>query len=373
VSTYSWDDLQALSTARQFPADLADLGVGAAVDRVGPMQTQTARSAFIGLGARRPGLTLDRITDAYERGEIVRGSTIRGTVHTSTPSQHRLLQAATAVGLRALQRRTLGLDDDLLDRLWPMLEADAADEWRPATELVEALQRAVAGLDPAGEPRSWDQVGRSLAHGHGGLVRRPSRGGWDRQVTPLYRSADVVVDRGPVPDDPLAELVRGHLRSHGPASRYDLAWWAGVGVTVVDPVLARLGDELTARPGPDGRTYHDLASGTPDGTAFRGVRLLPEFDAVLCAYDPKARRRFVDDEIDQVLWNQANGLVLPPLLVDGRIGGFWRSTGSARRRPLAVTLLGRTRRPRQAELTDAVAALAASLDLVVTDVTLERA
>jgi len=41
-------------------------------------------SAFLGLAARSAGITHAEVTDAYDRGELVRGSTVRGTVHTST-------------------------------------------------------------------------------------------------------------------------------------------------------------------------------------------------------------------------------------------------------------------------------------------------
>ena len=46
--------------------------------------------------------------------------------------------------------------------------------------------------------------------------------------------------------------------------------------------------------------------------------------------------------------------MLPPLLVDGRITGYWRATGSARRRPLEVVWFAGTRRPRKAELEEPV-------------------
>jgi hypothetical protein len=64
--------------------------------------------------------------------------------------------------------------------------------------------------------------------------------------------------------------------------------------------------------------------------------------------------------------------VLPPLLVDGRITGYWRAAGSARTRPLEVTWFARTRRPRKAELEEPVAALEAALGITITTLTLTR-
>ena len=65
-------------------------------------------------------------------------------------------------------------------------------------------------------------------------------------------------------------------------------------------------------------------------------------------------------------------MVLPPLLVDGRITGYWRATGSAKRRPLEVVWFAGTRKPRVAELEAPVAALEAALGISVTGVTLTR-
>ena len=65
-------------------------------------------------------------------------------------------------------------------------------------------------------------------------------------------------------------------------------------------------------------------------------------------------------------------MVLPPLLVDGRITGYWRATGSARRRPLEVVWFAGTRRPHKAELDAPVAALETGLGITVTDVTVSR-
>ena len=46
------DDLAALTTARQFPDVVSD--VAGLVSQTGPVQSQTARSPFIGLAARAP-------------------------------------------------------------------------------------------------------------------------------------------------------------------------------------------------------------------------------------------------------------------------------------------------------------------------------
>ncbi|MCW2834253.1 MAG: Winged helix DNA-binding protein [Nocardioides sp.] len=92
----------------------------------------------------------------------------------------------------------------------------------------------------------------------------------------------------------------------------------------------------------------------------------------MCGYDPSGRDRFAEPEHLRRLWNQSNGMVLPPLLVDGRITGYWRAAGSAKRCPLEVVWFAGTREPRADELDAPVAGLEAALDITITAVTLSR-
>ncbi|GAB3658257.1 hypothetical protein GCM10027596_14390 [Nocardioides korecus] len=372
MGSVTWTELGALTLARQFPGDAGD-DVAGTVRRTGPVQSQTARSPFLALAARRPGVTREEVAAAYDDLAIVRGTVVRGTVHTAVPEQHVLLEAATRVGQRRLWERTLGLRHADVEELWDALEAFAREQWRTPPELHAHL---LTWLGEHGEdtssPRLTSTLARNLAFGHGGLVRRPRAGGWEGQGAAEYRTASALLgDRSRRLADPhvLDDLVRTHLAAHGPASRHDLAWWAGLTLTVVDQVLARLG--LAGVVGPDGRTYVDLP-GPPAPVDLPGVRLLPEFDALMCAYQRSGRQRFLLPQHHDLLWSGANGLVAPPLLVDGRITGSWRAAGSARRRPLEVTSYAGTRAPRRTELEQPVAALEAALGITVTQVSLVR-
>jgi hypothetical protein len=356
---YALEDLMSASLGRQFPDGIDD--VATLVTATGPVQSQTARSPFIGLAARRPGTTHAEVTAAYEAARIVRGSTIRGTVHTSTPAQFAALGAATRVGQRTLWQRLLKLEHGTLEDLWASTE-ECASEWRTPAELQQHLHDWL--LEHEGRDLLDGQpIGRYLAFGHGGLVRRPATGSWSGQGAPVYRTLPPAVPAGPV------DAVALHVRCHGPVSRHDIAWWSGLGLRVVDSALEELG--LVGAPGPDGRSYVDL----PDAPAARdlpGVRFVAEFDALMCGYDPSARDRFAQPGHLRRLWNLNNGRVLAPLLVDGRIAGYWRAPGSAKRRPLEVVWFAGTRKPRRAELEAPVAALEAALDITIASVALTR-
>ncbi len=359
--TLTWEDLAGASLARQFPDDPGD--VAAAVHLVGDLQTQTARSAFIGLGARFPGTTHEAISRAYADGAIVRGSTIRGTVHTASPASFTVLAEATRVGQHHRWARMLRITDDQIADLWASIE-DHAREWRTPEELRDHLADWLGTHAPESAEAVATTPGRYLAFAHGGLVRRPASGDrWEGQGKPLYGTFERTGAAT------LTDVVRLHLSAHGPSSRQDVAWWAGIPLGAVEVGLAGL--EVVETEGPDGRAYLDLPDAPPPRD-LPGVRLLPEFDALLCGYDSKARDRFVTPEHNRVLWNDSNGMLLPPLLVDGRITGYWRAAGSARRRPLEVAWFAGTRRPRKAELDEPVAALEAALGITVTEVSLSR-
>src|SRR6478735_5529435 len=121
---HTWEDLAGRALARQFP-DVPGrdvVSVARALHLIGPIQAQTARSPFLALAARMPGVILATISAAYDAHRIVRGSNIRGTVHTSTPEDSPLLEVATRLGLRAVWQRTLKLDRTSLEDVWAGIE-----------------------------------------------------------------------------------------------------------------------------------------------------------------------------------------------------------------------------------------------------------
>ena len=167
-------------------------------------------------------------------------------------------------------------------------------------------------------------------------------------------------------------LVRRHITSYGPSSRRTSPGGPGSVCASWTRVWSAWRDEdLTETTGPDGRAYHDLAD-PPPPIELAGARLLPEFDALLCGYDPKARERFVAPEHYRRLWFQANGMLLAPLLLDGRLSGYWRVPGSGSSRPCEVSYFAGTRRPTKSELAEPVAALEAAYGIKVTKVSITR-
>ena len=94
---------------------------------------------------------------------------------------------------------------------------------------------------------------------------------------------------------------------------------------------------------------------------------------MLCGYDPKARDRFVDPADHERLWHKNNGYMLAPVLVDGRIGGYWRIEGSGRGEDAGGVVVRRLAQAAQGRADEPASALSTALDVRLGSVTVTRA
>ena len=138
----------------------------------------------------------------------------------------------------------------------------------------------------------------------------------------------------PAVDDPAAELTRRFLHAYGPATRTDLAGWAGIAPDHARALLARIEDEVE-EVGFGGRRALILAADRDrlaDPPAAAGVRLLPPYDPYL---DQRDRDTLLPDRelrarVRRSLGNP--GVVL----VDGDLAGIWRPAKKGKRLELTV-------------------------------------
>jgi winged helix DNA-binding protein len=295
--------------ARQLLLERAELPIPRAVERVGGLQTQDARSGYIGLWSRLAGFERDDLTRALERRSVVQATVMRITIHTVSARDYPLFTE----GIRAHRRKSWTqahakrVDAKKVPAVARRVESllEEGPRWR--RQLVEEL-----GLDSP----TWNGVGLWAD-----LVRAPPSGTWERPRGDLYATAKSWL--GPseaTEEDGLEHLVRRYLGAFGPAALKHAANWAGVPPRALAPTvegmrLRRFQDEA-------GVELLDLPRAPlPDPETPAPPRFLPTWDATLLAH---ARRTQILPERHRAkIFNTKTPHSLQTFLVDGQAAGIW--------------------------------------------------
>jgi hypothetical protein len=294
--------------------------VAGVVEWFGAMQAQDMASGLWSLGVRLPSFTLGDVNAALERGEAIRTWPMRGTVHLVPPADaHWMLDL---MGVRALagaakRRETIGLSEKNADRGVEVLAAALAGGKRMTrAECLAALTGA--GVDVGGQ------------QGYHLLWYASQRG--VTCITPHVgkeQTFGLLDDWAPKPNRPdraeaLGIIALRYFRSHGPATRADLARWTGLTMADAKTGVAAAGDRL--------------ATVTVDGTEMivdpvlveAGIghvddwAALPGFDEYMLGY--KDRAMMLDDEHKDAIIPGGNGIFQSTIVRAGRVVGTWKRT-----------------------------------------------
>lgn len=281
-----------------------------ALEQVGGLQMQYAPSGYVGLWSRVAGLRRDDLTHALERREVVQATLLRSTIHLVSAADYWPMVLAVRQARRAAIRRTT-------PRLKQAEVERAADRLREALSGGAVLRRAE--VDAVIGPGLLAPVGVELD-----LVRAPPSGTWERRRADLF--ADARSWLGPPPEgltpaDGVVLLVRRYLAAFGPATRAEVADWAGLGVADVEAALPSL--EVTRARADDGAELLDLPGAPrPDPDTPVPVRLLPTWDATLLVH--RRRTQILPDRHRPTVFTTRNPHSLAPVLVDGAVAATWR-------------------------------------------------
>jgi len=309
--------------ARQLLLERSQLSLTRALERVGGLQSQYAPSPYIALWSRLRDFHRGALTRALERRRAVQASLMRTTIHTVSAQDFWLFAAGLRRGRREWWLRVHGRQAEGLD-----MEAVAG---RLRRHLAGGPLRAVelAGFLRADgfPPVAWSGAGLWLD-----MVRVPPSGTWDQRRADLYGAADDWLGPSAVPEvEGQRHLVVRYLGGFGPASLNDIARWAGVPPTMLQPVIEPL----------DLRRFHDEQGGElldlpraplPDARTPAPVRFLPTWDATLLVH---ARRgQILPERYRTLVFNTMTPHSVPTFLVDGMVAGSWRySDGRVRIEP----------------------------------------
>lgn len=294
---------------------------------MGAVQAQDFLYSLWGVGLRMVNATEAAIEQAIADRTILRTWPMRGTVH-FVPSEdaawmlkllaHRVINSYQSV------RRKAGLDEQILAKSRNILAKALEGKQLTRKEMYNILEEAGIAANKK------TPVGTAGLHITGVLALEglicfgPRRG---KQPTFVLLDEWVPNPRKLAGEEALAELAGRYFRSHGPATEYDLSWWAGI--TVSD---ARLAVELTKpqleQETLNDQTYYWFAPSTPiPQEPPDDVYLLPFLDEYTVGYQDRNRMMLVDaGHVEAVNTRTQFGVLAPVILLGGQVIGVWKRT-----------------------------------------------
>jgi hypothetical protein len=270
------------------------------------------------LAARTRGApALSDVDAAFDRGELVRSWTMRGTIHIIPPRDLGWVLSVTGerqLRAAAARHRGLGLDAEAFARA----EAATIAALRGGNRLSRAeyfdVLRGV-GIEPR-DQRGVHVIYALAVRGilcQGPVVARP--GGPTREQYLVL--ADEWITERAAPVDPLAELFARYIDGHGPAGAADFAWWAGLPLGMARQAAEASRDRLV-------EVEADLfvAPVRPRRSASAAdVVALPPFEEYFLSYSDRTAAcapEFLSD-----VGPGLNGIVRPIILAHGAVAGVW--------------------------------------------------
>lgn len=292
---------------------------------------------------------LSDVDAAFERGDLVRSWTQRGTVHIIDPRDLEWMLSVTSARQdrqAAGVHRALDVDDGPVARG----ERAARAALRGGNRLTRTEFAAVlggAGVDTSGMRGNLilTALCRRAVCLLGPVV--PREGAPTREQ--YLVAVDEWVTDAAAPADPLAELLVRYLRGHGPAGLADFRWWAGLPLGLARTAREGAGDRVVELE--EGLYVVAEAEAHTDGerarpAAVRGaaaaepevapVLALPPFDEYYLSYAD--RTAICTPEQARMIGPSANGAV-KPVLVDaaGVVVGTWKHSTAVGKHHLAPT------------------------------------
>ncbi|MGO4583926.1 winged helix DNA-binding domain-containing protein [Arthrobacter sp. 2RAF6] len=303
------------------------------VSRMGAMQAQDLASAFWAVGQRVPGSGLSKVLEALENGTVVRSWPMRGTLHLVPPQDLRwILTITTERSMRsvAARHRELGIDEaDIATCRDLALERVAGSPGATREELFKIFESAgQVTTAQRGIHLLWVLCQNAW------LVQGPPAGTAGKALgQQLFVAFDEWIPESKrlSREEGVAEFLLRYIRSHGPATLLDFAWWTQIPKAEVraahEAIRSQL-VELVFR----GTSYWlspETAVLLDDGVpGSRTVLALPGFDEFLLGYTD--RSVVLPPEHFQKVVPGGNGVFKRMIVSGGEVVGTWSRNGTGR-------------------------------------------
>lgn len=264
--------------------------------------------------------TIRDVDAAFDRGEVVRSWTMRGTIH-AVPARD-LAWVLSVTGERqahqaAAVHRREGVDDEEIARAERAVRAALSGRNRlPRRELFDVLE--AAGVSTGGQRGYHLLVALSL---RGVLCQGPvvPRSGGPTREQYFVLVEDWVTDAA-APADPLEEYFTRYVASHGPAGARDFSWWTGLPLGVARMAAEAASDRLRAV-SDDPDPLYVVRGPSPRRSPVPEVVALPPFEEYYLSYADRAVPCAPD--FLSAIGPSKNGIVRPIIVARGEIVGVW--------------------------------------------------
>jgi hypothetical protein len=304
VTTLTRQELTAALAARQMLIERQRLPPAEAIRRLTPLQAQHVPAPYIALAARLEGFGRSDLEAALAARSVVKTTIMRLTLHLAAgPDYPAFAQLARQARMRAWRKTYAHLDE-------AAVTAELA-AWLGEPRSNEEIRERVWRYDGVTED-PWTPImfARTLLP----LVQVPPAGFWHDK-----RRSGFVIDPRPLPDpgDAATVVLGRYLGAFGPASRRDVAAWAGVAQRDFAAAWSRL--PTVSHRDERGVELLDLPNAPlpPESTRLP-VRLLAHWDQPLLAYAD--RDRIIPPELRPLQLTLSGD---PTVTVDGRVAASW--------------------------------------------------
>ena len=347
----------------------ADLGPDGIAGMLCGAHAQLLGAAELSIGRRIAGATRADVRRAlWEERTLVKTFGPRGTIHL-LPAADLPMWTGALSALPPITRHPdpvrfspgqaeevmAAIGDSLADTELTVDELTEAIEARTGPWAVEQTMEAFGAKWPR-----WRQLTGGAAH-RGMLCFGPDRG---RNVTytnprrwlPGFRPADG--------NAALRALLTRYLYAYGPATPANFAQWLAMPVRRATELFGVLGEELE-RVELDGAPAWTLAGDTATPPEpYRGIRLLPYFDAYVVAGQPR-NQLYPGAAAVRALTPAGQAGNYPVLLIDGVVGGVWHQRRSGRTIAITVEPLQQLTAPQRRQLDEEASLVGAVMEAAV--------
>jgi hypothetical protein len=348
VPTLTNRELNRALLARQFLLKRERLGVVAAIERLACLQGQWAPSPYVALWSRLSGFERDHLTRPIDRGDILKATLMRATLHLVSAHEYPAYSVATLEGRFGAWRPPAGPQLADLDKVHTEVLEFAAKTPRTRAEIrahiAGHLPPAAAKDERLGNWLLWAAVATS------GLIWEPAGAHFEHRQLARHVSPPAKLRKLPRPDAAFDLVVRRHLGAFGPATVADIATWSSMRVPNIRAALARI---MGLRRFVDerGRELLDLARAPrPNADTPAPARFLARFDAAILGHAAPERTRIIPEAYRKSVMLSAEGFTT--FLVDGMVAGRWGVAVRPKEAVLELKPFKRLARADRAELVE---------------------